>query len=279
MRSFDENDKYDRKELANLRAPSWMLPLLKLNPGYCHWGPGEDYMDYPKEGEESKGGWRSSVVHETWADSAPMLDELNEVVNFYFAIERAAKPCEACDQSGSNPETKKISDDFYGNYMESDPNRWCDKITQDEADALVAGNRLHDLTSHYVAGEGWVKNDPPTPVTAEMVNALNRQNAPRGMGFMQHDAINRWILVETRAKRLGVYGKCQECGGEGHIYTEPEAKLQLTLWVLHPRKGASRGWLIKDVKQTELPEVFAFLKQAADRNAERFAKVVAEVGP
>lgn len=47
---------------------------------------------------------------------------------------------------------------------------------------------------------------------------------------MGHDSVNRWILVETRAKRLGVYGKCGVCGGEGELPQDAEAKALYEAW-------------------------------------------------
>jgi hypothetical protein len=124
-------------------------------------------------------------------------------------------------------------------------------LTQDEVDALWKANRLHYFT------------EKPT---AEVLNAQYRT----GTG---HDCINRTICIETRAKRLGVWGDCPQCEGSGRIYTEPKAKLQLQTWIIHPRKGASRGLLLEEIKEHELPEVFSWLKGAAKRNAERFSKI------
>ena len=89
-----------------------------------------------------------------------------------------------------------------------------------------------------------------------------------------HDAINRWILVETRAKRLGVYGNCALCNGAGHIYTAPAAHLSLILWMLHPRKGASRGVEIKSLSRDDVRASAAWLSDAARRNADRFSRVM-----
>jgi Mg2+-importing ATPase len=51
--------------------------------------------------------------------------------------------------------------------------------------------------------------------------------------------------------------------------------LGIVLCYLHPRKGCSRGVRVKEIRRDELPAVLAFLKTAADRNAERFAKAIA----
>lgn len=250
MRTAPSGDD-DRKELDRLNAEPWMTECLSLNPAYVHWGPGEDYMSTGGD------GWGTSQEADTWEAFGPWgLNDLNEVAHFYFEVTRAAVKCEACDGSGENPATKKIADAFYD--FGGTGERWCDNITQDEADALVAKGRFPHSC-----------RDRTAPVSAEDFNAENRRGA-RGMG---HDAINRWILVETRAKRLGVHGVCEACGGHGHVFTAPAATLGIVLWYLHPRKGCSRGVRVKEIRREELPAVLAFLKTAADRNAERFAKV------
>lgn len=148
---------------------------------------------------------------------------------------------------------------------------WHDKITQDEADALVDAGRLHDLTRRRVqdADGKWRSEKTGEPVTAEAVNEWERG---RGVG---HDAINRSICIRRRLERLGVPRSCPTCDGHGHLFTEPAARLALTLWWLHPRKGASRGIEVGRIERAQLPEVYAFLRAAADRSAARFAKVAA----
>jgi hypothetical protein len=49
--------------------------------------------------------------------------------------------------------------------------------------------------------------------------------------------------------------------------------LCLLAWVLHPRKGASRGMEVRNVRQEHLPAVYAWLRAAAAVNAACFALV------
>jgi hypothetical protein len=243
MKTYPESDD-DQAELAKLSAQPWMVECLKLNPSYVHWAPGDDSMP--------NGG-----TVDTWAEFAEFtLDDWNEVVHFYFHIDRASKTCEACDGSGLNPATHQISEDFYDS--SGTGRRWVDAITQDEANALAEGGRI------------------PKGTTADAVNAANRRSSGGIFASLGHDAINRYILVETRARRLGVYGMCPTCSGDGHVFVEPAAKLGITLWILHPRKGASRGTEIVSIEREEIPTVLRFLSEAAKRNAERFAMVVAQ---
>lgn len=276
MRKYPDTDK-DRIDLAKLKPEDWMVDLLKLNPEYVHWGPHEDYMcsgirryryetatdgnlilvqKSPEEIKDEYGnGWREPVFCESWKDFDLELDDWNEVVNFYFEVERDGKTCTACEGSGYNFVTKQLADNWYDGADTGQ--RWCDKLTQDEVDALVAKGRLWDL----------VKEADGCVPTAEQVNK-------KCSSEFVHDAINRWICIETRAKRMGVYGKCPTCEGEGAVFTEPTAHVNLILWVLFPRKGASCGMEVKNIQRDELPEVLSFLRQAAQRNADRFSKVV-----
>lgn len=273
MRHYDETDESDVKDAEEIRAQPWMLRLLKANPGYCGWGPHEDYMI----GKDK--GWASAVEVSSWKEFGPWkLDDLNTCAGFYFEVSRESKDCEACDRTGLNPESQKVQDDFYAlDLPHGSPawrmTRWCDRITQDEVQALVDAGRLKDFTHTFIAGRGWVlKSGNPVPSSEE----VNAWEAGRGMG---HDAINRWILVETRCKRLGVWGHCAACGGSGSIYTSETANLSLILWMLHPRKGASRGVEVKGIQESDVPAIAKWLNEAAAQNAQRFAGVAALVAP
>lgn len=129
-----------------------------------------------------------------------------------------SQKCDACDGSGLNPETKRISDDFYD--FACTGRRWKDRITQDETDALVAEGRLRK----------WVGKWVTVPRTAAEVNAANGPNGSM-LGDMAHDAINRWILIEARAKRLGVYGNCNVCDGAGEVWFSDEIRRLHDEWV------------------------------------------------
>jgi len=127
-----------------------------------------------------------------------------------------SQECSSCNGSGLNPKTKQISDDWY-DFANTD-HRWCDTITQDEVDALIEHKRLLDFTHEWTKENGHQPKVPTPAVTAEMVN---KWNSGRGMG---HDAINSSICVETRARRLGVYGLCMFCNGEGEIWASEKIK-------------------------------------------------------
>lgn len=241
MRSYDPSSEYDTEEATKINAEPWQLDLLSMNPSYTCWGPHEDYMC------KESGAWDSRQVFDSWADFGPWeLDDLNEVVNFYFSVNRAAKDCESCGGYGLTPEANGLSQSFH--------NGWGKHLTQDEVDALWDGHRL--------------RCDFKEKPTAEQVNEWART-----VRVLGHDAINRHICLEARTKRLGIEKYCPDCKGEGYIYTSDVSTVSLTLWVLHPRKGCSRGVEVANIQQSELPAVFAYLRKAANRNANRFSKI------
>jgi len=275
------NDKYDIEDLKNLNAEDWQIECLKKNPNYVYWGNFEDYMC------KDSGGWDSRVNADTITEGLWSLDELNEVVNFYFEVTRESEPCEHCDQSGYNPETKKIKDSWYsfdnsewvyiGN-KRYNSQAWQYCLTEIEIEALVKAGRLTDLIKINCSFNkeenkwyGWIDGvrqeiEKPEYPTPDKVNEW----AKHGFG---HDAINQSICVEARAKHLGVYGYCEYCDGKGYNYITDKARLGLQLWFLHPRKGCSKGVYIKDIKQEELSKVIEYLKEAAQRNADRFSRL------
>ncbi len=302
MRHYpDADNKYDQEDLARLNAQPWMVRVLKFNPDYTGWGPHEDYMADDKE------GWNSRQLPNTWSEFGPWeLDDLNELANFYFSVERDSKECPSCGGSGYHPDALWVSGSFYessspftrptrsereskkvlegfgskfteplgrGTYPPEElllkygsefrlfcedmrvVGFWRDKITRDEADALIAAKRAD------------------TGSSAQQIN-----NAQHDKGF-GHDCINQHILIEARLARFGMPKTCPECEGHGYVYTEPAAHVSLVLWMLHPRKGCSRGIQIKTIERAEVQQVLAYLTLAAERNQARFQKAVNMLRP
>jgi len=118
---------------------------------------------------------------------------------------------------------------------------WSAALTQDEADALWEGKRL-----------GLQFTEKPT---AEQVNLMAKS------GPMFHDGINMSICCNQRCKRLGIPVPCTKCKGHSYVYTVPEPRLELVLWVLHPRKGCGRAVVVKSIKEEEVRLAMAFLKK------------------
>lgn len=265
-----------------------------------------------EEGTDSLGrtqdsGWESRKIFKRWEDFNWKLDELNECVNFYFEINRDSKKCPMCCGNGYHTDAQWVSESFYkhsspftcqtrdevrlealmvsfGGDFSSNPHGrgvypsedvlsrygtefrnfceemakgdgyWNDKITQEEVDELVKQGRLWSI-EHPTAKE------------------VNRKQNEIGSGFIMHDAINRSILIRHRLERFGIPVYCNVCDGDGRVFTEKKAHLSLTVWIIHPRKGASRGVEIERIEQKDLEAVQEWLVTARDRNAERFSKV------
>lgn len=237
-------------EIAELHAAPWQIDLLKLNPEYCCWGPHEDYMI-------ARGQWNSPVFFESWASFDWGLDDLNECVNFYFDVYRPSKECPKCfDSNGYHALAQPVVNTFYRHQCRDigrpESDAWNDKITEDECQALIEAGRI------------------PAGSTAAGVNAAQ---GARGFG---HDAINRVILIRARLARLGLPVACGTCDGSGRVYTADAASVDLVLWMLHPRKGCSRGVEIKGVQRDDLPSIYRYLTTALERNTQRF-RVVADL--
>lgn len=236
MRHFEADD------CRHLEPEPWMLEALKTNPSYVYWGPHEEYM-------MGGSGWSGPLFYDSWTHFGPWnLSELNEVVNFYFHIERDSTKCAVCDGSVYAPETKMIADTFWTD--------WADKITLDELQILIDKGRIK--------GEA----------NEELLNLVNCSNA-RGtvLGKYRHDGYNASVLIRTRAERLGYPLTCQFCDGDGWIYCG-ETELKLTLWFLVPRKGCSRGVEIGNIREHEVDTIKQWLRGAAERNAQRFAGIM-----
>lgn len=244
MRNFNQNDKWDVEEAKKLNAEQWQIDCLALNPDYTFWGNYEDYMC------DKSGNWSSPIELDSFGDLWE-LDDLNEVVNFYFFIERESHDCPCCQGTGLNAETFELQRAWYD--FEGTGKRWCDKLTESEVNALWEAGRLHyDFT---------------TKPTVAKVNSHERERH-------LHDAINKCICVEQRAKDLGVYGRCENDGCvDGVIYDEPSATLKLQLWFILPRKGASRGVIVNNITKEDVPKVIDYLRNARERNHNRFSKL------
>ena len=156
--------------------------------------------------------------------------------------------CKVCKGSGLNPATKKLEDDWYTHSNTEKKEGWQTQLEQGEVDALVSAGRLMDFTRRPIndkqredlkkAKGYWLPYDNGYKPTAEEVNVW----AKRG-GLGGHDAINRWICVEARAKRLGVYGKCSLCNGYGHYWCEDKYEKRYENWKqIEPPEG--EGWQV-----------------------------------
>lgn len=175
--------------------------------------------------------------------------------------------CPDCDGSGHNAATLELSRLWYdhegfgvrwaydygfapdGTPAERPPwrilgdcRRWNNKLTQDEVDALAKSGRLFDFTHEWrdgPKGRRWYQKDPPYHPTAAEVNHREDYGGP----LSGHDSINSWICLEVRAKRLGIWGKCDRCHGKGQLRLPRKMKKRYAGWRdYEPPSGP--GWQV-----------------------------------
>jgi hypothetical protein len=284
MRSYP-SDKNDQKELEHLNPEPWMVDALKLNPSYVFWGPHEDYMI------AKGGGWNSPIFNNGWNSMKDWdLDDLNEVVNFYFQIDRESKKCQTCNGIGEHPDAQWVSESFYQHCSpftnETERERQVASLMDSFGGGRIGkvhgrgnypppktiakyGEEFKNFCESMRDGHGYWSDD----LTQDELDAL-KENRRSFDGPFGHDAINRHILVGQRCKRYGIPTKCPDCGGHGYNFTAPKAHLNLILWVIHPRKGCSRGVEVKSIQESDMPKVKEYLATAAKRNANRFRGVM-----
>lgn len=101
--------------------------------------------------------------------------------------------------------------------------QWSHHLVQADVDALVANNRLWDLTSTWSAEHGWQKREDDPHPTAVEVNAWSFE----GFG---HDSLNNSICVQARCAREGVPYMCSRCEGSGRIWPTPEIEQKCESW-------------------------------------------------
>ncbi len=75
-----------------------------------------------------------------------------------------------------------------------------------------------------------------------------------------YDSLDRFDITKKRATDGGFYGGCEICGETGEVFTEPDCHLGLYLWLLYPRKDASRFVFIRDITEQDLPDVIKYLQ-------------------
>jgi len=158
---------------------------------------------------------------------------LNQVWKGYINPYKSME-CKSCMGSGLNSATKKLDDDWYTHSRTDGQEGWQYHLEQEDVQALIDAGRLMDFT-HVPINDEQIEivkkkildggnsrlpfNNGYIP-TAEEVNIWARE---KGKGI-KHDSTNRYICVKSRAERLGVYGECPYCKGDGKLWQSDEIK-------------------------------------------------------
>lgn len=101
--------------------------------------------------------------------------------------------------------------------------QWSHHLSQNDVDALIAADRLWDLTCKVVPGKGWQTIEPPVHPTAEQVNAWS-------IGGFGHDAINASVVVRARCEREGVERICPTYNGHSTIERYEGQRAEAEAW-------------------------------------------------
>ena len=101
--------------------------------------------------------------------------------------------------------------------------QWSHHLNAEDVAALVAADRLWDLTRTFVPGEGWQTINPPAVPTPEQVNSWHIS----GFG---HDSINAHVVIDARCAREGVPDRCEQCGGHGSFEAYPGQRADAEAW-------------------------------------------------
>lgn len=217
------------------KLPAYMQKCITLtSDNYNGWGNGQDYMG------SDKGQWDSDSelcsIKDMWE-----LDVLNECVNFYFRAEKKVKTCPDCSGSGiSNRAEEERESIHYDKY----------NLTEDDVIGLYE--------------DGWLKTKPE--------NIHDFWTNPEYSHF-NIDALRIHTIIKRRAEKKGFNYFCNCCDGDGCLDVDKEYSLALQLWILHPRKGSSKGVLIHNITEQDLPEVFKLLNTARERFNAKFDKI------
>jgi hypothetical protein len=100
---------------------------------------------------------------------------------------------------------------------------WSNHLNAEDVAALIAADRLWDLTKTWTRGGGWQTIEPAAAPTPEQVNEWNL----RGMG---HDGINAHVVIRARAEREGHAYGCESCGGHGCVEVYPGQRADAEAW-------------------------------------------------
>jgi len=190
--------------------------------------------------------------------------------------------CKLCGGSGYNPETKKLSDDWYTHSRKDGKEGWQYHLEQEDVQALIDADRLWDFTRVPIneeqkriveekikkGGNSWLPFNNGYIPTAKEVNEWAR-------ACFGHDSSNQWTCVKARAKRLGFWGLCELCKGDGSYWCDDKFKKLAEEWEsIEPPKGEGYQLWENCSEGSPVSPVFKTLEELcawAENNATTFA--------
>ncbi len=247
--------KHNDKDLVTYNAEQWQINLLKLNPSYTCWGNGQDSMC-------EADGWSGSKVVDNVKSLYP-LDDLNELAHFYFFVGRDSENCQVCDGRG------------YSAFAMKEKRSIPAQITLSKNDVLdlFSDERLRAEDGKYYAlkNEKWYTR-------VKVGNKFLLRRCPDPVIPTHHkqmfiDCISEHVLLKARAKRAGQELLCSTCQGKGYNFTTEKSHIGFQTWILHPRKGCSKGVLLPKFAEEDVPAIMEYLKSGKKRAKKMFSKI------
>jgi len=154
---------------------------------------------------------------------------------------------------------------------------WSHHLDRQDVAALLKAGRLRDFT--HVA-----RTPEQQEIVRQKVAAGGNSWLPKSNGYVPtpkevndwsisgvgHDAINCWLVVKAKCRRLQVPYECADCKGEGSIWDSPENKKIAEEWDRRkhePPKG--EGWQVWETVSEGSPvtPVFPTAEALADHLA------------
>lgn len=138
--------------------------------------------------------------------------------------------------------------------------RWSHHLDSDDVAALLKANRLWDFRG---------KGCTPTPKEVDEWS----------ISTFGHDSMNCWIVVEEKAKRLGIPYTCDACQGEGSVWDSSENQATAEAWESsEPPTG--EGWQMWETVSEGSPvtPVFATAEELVNHlvTVEKYSRLAAE---
>lgn len=151
--------------------------------------------------------------------------------------------------------------------------QWSHHLNDADVAALLAADRLWDLTHTCRKGEWWQRIDPPVTPTPEQVNEWSILS-------LGHDAINASVCIQARCERDGQPRLCGTCGGEAVAWRHDGHKAAHDAW--EPTEPpAGDGWQVWETVSEGSPvtPVFATRQELVDHLCTPGQRVTLREGP
>ncbi|GGM27503.1 hypothetical protein GCM10011608_10360 [Micromonospora sonchi] len=192
--------------------PGYLMPD-NLQPAACDTCNGSGYSTEAKH------------LHDQWYGNAPFRPEDNGSTPLTPDSPAVRKFAErnvtrSPDYYGTGEhairrEARRLADLWNG--------QWSHHLNEADVAALLAEERLVDLTHTWTRENGWQPTDPPVVPTPEQVNEWHILS-------LGHDGFNAGVCVKARCERDSLPYVCGSCAGEASVWRDSDHKAAYEAW-------------------------------------------------